>query len=331
MVIFGIIGNVDTGADVFLSKIDSEGDELWSTLIGGTGEDFAYDMLGAENGDMVVVGETGITFDNSDAFLARYNTDGDEVWYRIVGRSGRLDQAVGLAPTEDEGFIVVGSNGPFISAVNDLTLIKASANGSVYTNLINGKVIIDENMMCDYTPGEPGLREWIIKAESADKTFFGTSDTDGNYEMTVDTGEYILSIFPKNDYWSSCIGTYNLSFTGQYDTLTRHFPMQVEVICPLLEVDLSTPVVQDCSNMAYTVSYCNTGTIGEANPSIQIILDNDLEIVSSPLPYISVDSLHIFELDSIGLDTCGSFFFIAQSDCDGLPNEVYYASAHNSP
>lgn len=328
---FGIIGNIDTGEDVLLSKIDADGEEIWSTSFGGALEDFAYDLHVTENGDLVIVGETGVSFDNSDAFLARYSTDGDEIWNRIVGRNSLLDQAAGVAPTADGGFVVVGSNGPFISAVNDMTLIKASANGSVYTNIIKGQVVIDENMMCDFTPGEPGLRDWIVKAESADKTFFGTSDTDGNYEMTVDTGEYILSIFLKNDYWSSCIGTYNLNLFGQYDTLTRHFPMQVEEECPLLEVDLSTPVVQNCSNMAYTVSYCNTGTLGEADPSVHIILDSDLEIVSSPLPYTSMDSLHIFELDSIGLDTCGSFFFIASSDCDGQETEAYFASAHIFP
>lgn len=328
---FGIVGNVGNQSDVYLAKIDADGNEIWATTFGGSLSDQAYDLELADNGDLVFCGITEIDEDNADSYIARYTPDGEEVWFSLLGRSTHFDLAQSIAPCADGGFIATGFNSLYLTLVNDLSLIKANASGSVFTNQIIGKVIIDEDEQCDLDAGEPGLREWIVKAESETNTFFGTSDANGNYWITVDSGDYALSVFVKNDYWQSCIGTYNVSFGAQYDTLFRHFPMQKVVDCPLLEVDISTPVVQNCSNMAYSVSYCNTGTVGEAEPSVHVILDNDLAIVSSPLPYSVVDSLVIFELDSIGLDTCGSFFFVAESDCDGQPNEAYFATAHIFP
>lgn len=327
---FAIVGN--TGNDAYLLKVSPDGNEIWSTTFGGPLGTIATDLLKAPNGDLVFTGVVEVDAENSDAFLARFDSDGNEVWNETVGRSSYIDWAQSLAPTNDKGFVVAGYNAEVGIFVNDVTLIKAGANGSVYTNHITGKIFIDEDGECDLDTGEEGLNEWIVEARSAANTFYGTSDSLGNYEITVDLGAYNVSVFNKNNYWLPCVAAYNVSFNAPYDTLIRNFPILKDTLCPLLEVDVSTPSVQNCSNIGYTVNYCNNGTVGVGNPSIEIILDNELQMTGSPIPFtFTPDSLYVFELDSIGIDECGSFYFSVASTCNGQPAQAYTVSAHILP
>ncbi len=327
---FAIVGN--SGQDAYLLKVDPDGDEIWSTTFGGSLKTEVYDLVIAPNGDIVLTGVTEISASNSDALLSRYDSDGNLIWNNLVGRTSHIDFAQSLTNTVDKGFVVAGYNTEFGIFVNDVTVIKAGTNGSVYTNILRGKVFSDDNGDCGFDQGEQGLNEWIVKAESANKTFFATADVFGNYEMTIDTGDYSVSVFVKNDYWESCVAAYNIVVPQKYGVFQRNFPIFKNTLCPLLEVDVSTPVAQNCSNIGYTVDYCNNGTVGEAAPIIEIVLDNDLVMTSASIPFtFTPDSLYIFELDSLGIDECGSFYFAAESSCNGQPNEAYIVSAHITP
>ncbi len=329
---FAVVGN--SGQNVYLLKVAPNGDEIWSTTFGGNETTEAYDLLIAENGDIVLGGasDVGAGDGNIDAFLSRYTSDGNLVWDRFIGRSNFLDWAQSLTQTSDKGFAVAGFNAQFVTLFNDVTLIKTNSNGNLYTNLLKGQIFSDDNENCGFDLGELGLNEWIIKAESPDKTFFGTSDTLGNYEITIDTGEYTVSVYTKNEYWESCVAAYNVSLDEKYDTLIRNFPILKNTLCPLLEVDVSTPVAQNCTNIGYTVDYCNNGTVGEASPIIEIVLDDDLEMTNASIPFtFTPGSLYIFELDSIGVDERGSFYFAAESSCNGVPGQAYTVNAHIFP
>lgn len=322
-----------TGAtsDGWLLKTDLSGNEVWSKTFGGPLGDEANGILETANGDLVVTGVTELSVTNADAFLTRFDKDGNQIWTNNVGRGTYLDWAQGLAPTEDGGFIVIGYNSLLGIFGNDVTFIKAGADGNVYTNHLRGKVFIDGGD-CVFQNGETGLNDWIVKAASDSQTFFGTTNINGTFDITLGPGNYLVSVFKKNNYWDACIAAYNVTFNSQYDTLVRNFPMLKVVDCPLLEVDIAAPVAQNCSNIAYTVSYCNTGTAASNNTSVNVVLDNGLTFVSASIPVLfQSDSLVAFDLGAVGLDQCGSFFFTASSDCNGDPLEAYVVSAHIFP
>lgn len=326
---FAIIATSDSRA--FLLKVDPAGNKIWSKTFNTTLGAEAYDLIETPNGDLIFTGFVEIDATNADAFLARFDTNGNELWRNIIGRGSHFDSGQSLIQTADKGFAVTGYNSLFGVLFNDVTFIKTDQNGSVYTNHLSGKVFIDENNDCGYNVGEEGLHEWIVSARSADQTFFGTSDGEGNYDITIDTGEYSVTVYVKNEYWASCVAAYNVSFNTQYDTLTRNFPILKSTLCPLLEVDVSAPVAQNCSNIGYSVDYCNYGTQGVANPIIEIILDENLTLTGADLPFTVDDSLYVFELDPLGIDECGSFYFSAESSCNGVPFEAYTVSAHIYP
>ncbi len=328
--ITGFSGSIDQQA--FLAKVNPAGDEIWSTTFGNSMGDQAYDLLRISNGDLVVAGVTELSAINSDAFLARYDTDGNQLWFKSLGRGSQADGGQAVAHTEDDGFVVVGYNSAFGVFINDLTFIKTGADGLTYTNQLSGKVFKDENDDCVLQVGEPDLTDWILKAVSPTKTFFGTTDENGNYNITLDTGTYEVTVLEKNNYWNSCIASYNVTFTEQYGELVRNFPMTPVVVCPLLEVDVSTPVAMGCTNIGYLVSYCNTGTIGVAAPTIEIILDDDLTLIGSSVPVVfQNDSLYVFEVGDLDLDECGLFDFQVSSTCDGTPAQAYIVSAEIFP
>jgi uncharacterized repeat protein (TIGR01451 family) len=326
-----LAGHTGSTSEGWLLKTDLDGNLLWSKTFGGPLGDLVNDLAKVNNGDLVVTGVTEIDAANSDAFLARFDNDGNQIWTNNIGRGSHVDVGQAVTPTADGGFIVIGYNALFSIFFNDVTFIKASADGSVYTNRLTGKVFVDDGD-CILQAGEQGLNDWIVKAESDTRTFFGTTDADGNYEITLDSGDYEVSVFKKNDYWEACILAYSVTFSTQYGSLVRNFPMLKVVDCPLLNVDISAPVAQNCSNIGYAVSYCNTGTAPATNPSVNVILDNGLTYVGSSIPLASQnDSLLVFELDTLGLDECGSFTINVTSDCNGLPAEAYIVSAHILP
>lgn len=327
-VIAGFTGDLSDG---WLLKTDLGGNQIWSKTFGGPLGDQVFDLLLTDDGDLVVTGVTELDPANSDAFLARFDNDGNELWMNNIGRGSHVDWGQALAPTNDKGFIVIGYNSLFGALGNDVTFIKAGATGDVYTNHLTGEVFLDGGD-CVYQVGETGLNDWIVKATSNTKTFFGTTDANGHYDITLDTGDYEVEVLVKNGYWDACIALYNVSFNEQYDTLVRNFPMLATVDCPLLEVDISTPFVQNCSNIAYTVSYCNTGTAVSPTTSINVILDNGLTYTGATIPLTSQnDSLLVFDLGLVGLDECGSFEVFVSSDCNGQPYEAYIVSAHVFP
>ncbi len=327
---FATVGISDSKA--YLLKTTPNGSEVWSKTFTGTMGAEAYDLIKMPNGDLVFAGVMEIDADNSDAFLTRFDADGNEIWRKIIGRGSHFDLAQSLIQTADRGFAITGYNSLFGVIFNDVTFIKANANGDVYTNHLNGKIFIDEDEECDLDIGEEGLNEWIVTAKSATNTFFGTSDREGNYDITLDEGDYSVTVFVKNELWESCVAAYNVSFNSQYDTLTRNFSILKDTLCPLMEVDVSAPVAQNCSNIGYSVDYCNYGTEGVADPSIEIILDENLTMTGASIPFtFTPDSLYVFDLDSLGIDECGNFNFIAESSCNGVPFEAYTVNAHILP
>jgi hypothetical protein len=326
-----ITGYTGSNSDVFLLKASPNGDSLWNRTFGGVLGDRGNDLLETPDGNLVITGTTELTIFDSDVLLMQTDPDGNLKWTTSIGRNSHVDEGLGLTQTLDGGFVVAGYNSQFGNIFNDVSLIKANSQGSVYTNHLKGKVFIDDND-CVLEPGEAGLHNWIIRAASVTKTFFGTTDANGFYDITLDTGVYQVSVLVKNNYWNACIAQYNVNFVNLYDTLTRNFPMLAQVSCPLLEVDVSAPVVQNCSNIGYTVSYCNAGTLDANTPEVHLILDGNLTLTGSSIPVaFQVDSLYVFNIDALSIDECGSFNFTAASDCNGIPGQSYSVRAQIFP
>lgn len=94
--------------DAFLAKFNPEGSLLWATYYGGEGNERSSDIMLDNNNQIYIAGFTGSRenftsagFQNSfggftDAFLVKFNAEGDRLWATYYGGSGE-DVAAALA------------------------------------------------------------------------------------------------------------------------------------------------------------------------------------------------------------------------------------------
>jgi hypothetical protein len=102
------------GSDSFIRKYNSDGDEEWTRQF-GTSEGISADGVSADSsGGVYVVGVADGTLPGqtsegeSDAYIRKYNSDGDEEWTRQFGTSGE-DGAAAVFADSSVGVYVVGS------------------------------------------------------------------------------------------------------------------------------------------------------------------------------------------------------------------------------
>ena len=80
------------GSDIFLSKFDSDGNELWSQQIGTTGRDESVGVAVDGLGNIYISGTTegslgGPGAGGFDAFLFKFDGDGNQLWSQQFGTS----------------------------------------------------------------------------------------------------------------------------------------------------------------------------------------------------------------------------------------------------
>jgi hypothetical protein len=104
------------GADVFVAKYAADGTSLWTAVVGGSGDDYGFDVA-VDSADNIIV--SGITSSNNlpgavngylgktDAFVAKLDSAGNVVWSMYLG-GGEKDQGYGVAVDASDNVVVAG-------------------------------------------------------------------------------------------------------------------------------------------------------------------------------------------------------------------------------
>ena len=91
---FGSLQGANLGKrDAFVRKYNASGNELWTKQFGTSHYDFLSGITVDANGGVYVAGYTlgrlqGANLGGTDAFVRKYNANGDELWTRQFGTSG---------------------------------------------------------------------------------------------------------------------------------------------------------------------------------------------------------------------------------------------------
>ena len=120
-------------ADQTLVMYNSSGVEQWSKTWGGTGSDYANDLVLDASGNIYVAGttnSTGLTTGDYDQTLVKYNSSGVEQWSKTWGGTG-ADTAKALSLDTSGNIYVVGNaNSTGLTAGDyDQTLVKYNSSG----------------------------------------------------------------------------------------------------------------------------------------------------------------------------------------------------------
>ncbi|MEZ4884226.1 MAG: T9SS type A sorting domain-containing protein [Chitinophagales bacterium] len=131
----GLMNNTDGGTDVFVLKLDKDGNVLFEQTYSYGGFEGGYDIVATISNDLVIVGTTD-SFNGSgnDVLAIRVTSTGETVWQESYGKIGNadFDQAYGVLQTADSGYLIAGHSDSFNERGDlDMYLIKLNEGGEV--------------------------------------------------------------------------------------------------------------------------------------------------------------------------------------------------------
>ncbi len=133
-----------TYEDVYVVKLDANGNLLWTKTIGGADDDRGYSLIESSDGGIIITGNTySYGRGNTDIYIIKLSNSGNLIWVKTVGGT-QYERARRIISTSDGGFAIVGHTSSFGSGGFDIYLIKMDAVGNLqWTRTIGGSITDD--------------------------------------------------------------------------------------------------------------------------------------------------------------------------------------------
>jgi hypothetical protein len=116
-------------ADVYLLKLDANGDTLWTRTAGGDQPDWGSDLCETADGCYLVAGSYGSHSSNSDGYLLKMDARGNVVWEQYYGNDSNADWGIGVYATPDSGAALVGYRDVHLQDPAESYIIRVDADG----------------------------------------------------------------------------------------------------------------------------------------------------------------------------------------------------------
>ena len=210
-----IVGDTDSNldgqanrgeADAFITKFNPDGSKLWTKLIGGASTDGAHSVSTASDGSIYIVGYTFSNLEGqkngggSDAFLAKFNSNGSMAWLKLNGGPAE-EYGWSVSTAYDGSIYMVGTtdgniDGQTSNGESDAFITKFNSDGSkAWTKLIGG------------TSGDYGLSS----STTSDGSVYLAGYTDGNIDGQINNSEnndIFITKFSSNGTkeWTKLLG-----------------------------------------------------------------------------------------------------------------------------
>ncbi len=119
----------DDPDNIQLIKLDSSGEEDWVQVFGGDEEGTGFKAQQTDDGGYILVGGTrSFGAGNSDAWLIKTDSSGEEEWSQTFG-GVNFDGLYDIQQTGDNGYIMAGSTFSFGAGSQDGWLLKTDSFG----------------------------------------------------------------------------------------------------------------------------------------------------------------------------------------------------------
>ncbi|MEM6842462.1 MAG: hypothetical protein AAF632_09580 [Bacteroidota bacterium] len=219
--------NIKSGSyDIWLVKVDAQGNKQWDKSYSGTGGDYLRTMLPTSDGNYLLGGtadESSIGFDKSEAsrggndyWLIKVDAQGNKLWDKTIG--GPDDDSLGdVVETSDGGFLVGGTS-KGLSIGGEKTQSNHTSNSDKFWIV---KIDANSNKLWDKVYGGEGVDflSKIVKTQDGNYLLAGYSNSSTGFEKSegakggpigpngTNSDYWIIKIDPNgNPLWDKTIG-----------------------------------------------------------------------------------------------------------------------------
>ncbi|MFC1474891.1 hypothetical protein ACFLQK_02490 [bacterium] len=218
--------------DAWILKVDSDGNQLWSTISGLEGSDQVESVQETTTGDFVVAGYTTVKGSgNADGLVIKFDSTGNKVWAKQYGGDAP-DFANTILNTDDGGYIVSGRSSSF-SSPSVPWIFKLDSDGNeVWSKTYNNFPYAIIFQMAQTSDGGYILAGWsggtpdvlAIKVDSSGNEIWartiGGADSDyaNSVEQTTDGGYIFAGVTQTYSAGSGDVWILKLDTDGYCDT-----------------------------------------------------------------------------------------------------------------
>lgn len=124
-----VLGNSDTlgGGDITLSKLDADGNLLWTNYYGTANQDNGFNLNLTTDGNLVFAGESVAATGDLDVIVFKVDTLGGIIWNKFFSTSVN-ETAKYIEQTTDGGFVLAGAQNDATGMYDNL-ILKLDSNG----------------------------------------------------------------------------------------------------------------------------------------------------------------------------------------------------------
>lgn len=216
-------------ADIWVVRLDSKGDTIWTKAIGGSNDDYCHSVFETSDGDFFVAGfSESSDYDvpsnqgSSDWYLIKLDKQGKIIWSKSLGGSSGENPMDAIESADGNYFIVGYSNSndgdiPFNRGSLDALVVKMNKNGiikwiktfggsktdkatSVFATQDGGVIIAGYTESSNGNiPNNKGKNDfWVIKLNNNgnidwSKTFGGSQNDYAQSVLQLPDGNYIVA------------------------------------------------------------------------------------------------------------------------------------------
>jgi putative intracellular protease/amidase len=133
-VIGGATGSASRNSDVYLVKVDADGNEVWTRSLGDlTNYDWGNAIRATRDGGFIIVGEENHFSVGAlmEVQVIKTDADGNELWRQIFSSNGYYDYANGVYETDDGGYVIAGSAAAYSENEEMVSVIRIDAEGNL--------------------------------------------------------------------------------------------------------------------------------------------------------------------------------------------------------
>jgi hypothetical protein len=130
------------GEDVYVVKLDANGNLQWTKTIGGENEDWGYSLIQTSDGGYAIAGATqSFGAGLLDVYVVKLDANGNLQWTKTIGGpASEIGNSHSLIQTADGGYAIAGFTQSFGAGEWDVYVVKLSANGNLqWTKTIGEK------------------------------------------------------------------------------------------------------------------------------------------------------------------------------------------------